>query len=241
MRSAAGQCVSTMAARRASVARASTRAMQASPHPRRSTADPSGGPFLLISMVHVSRNSELVLTFADYDPELWLLRYEHRGPGGGQDHVRRAPSGLAKRSPAVPAPHTTDLYPIRSARRATVSPRHTFGLKADVKLGFRRSTRLVRVGVPSVLTPPPDRPSRGRTEMAGSREREMAGWTVPAPQRVVFCNNCGTLMEEPTFANTNVLCRMCGTVTPSKGAALASLTTNSRACTRLTRLPLRSI
>ena len=59
------------------------------------------------------------------------------------------------------------------------------------------------------------------TEMADSREREMAGWTVPAPQRVVFCNNCGTLMEEPTFANTNVLCRMCGTVTPSKGAALA--------------------
>ena len=42
-------------------------------------------------------------------------------------------SGLAKRSPAVPAPHTTDLYPTRSARRATVSPRHTFGLKADVK------------------------------------------------------------------------------------------------------------
>jgi ribosomal protein S27E len=64
--------------------------------------------------------------------------------------------------------------------------------------------------------------------MADSRERGMAGWTVPAPQRVVFCNNCGTLMEEPTFANTNVLCRMCGTVTPSKGAALASLTTNSR-------------
>ena len=79
------------------------------------------------------------------------------------------------------------------------------------------------------------------TEMADSREREMAGWTVPAPQRVVFCNNCGTLMEEPTFANTNVLCRMCGTVTPSKGAALASLTTNSRACAQLTRLPLRSI
>ena len=76
---------------------------------------------------------------------------------------------------------------------------------------------------------------------AACREREMAGWTVPAPQRVVFCNNCGTLMEEPTFANTNVLCRMCGTVTPSKGAALASLTTNSRACARLTRLPLRSI
>ena len=83
-------------------------------------------------------------------------------------------------------------------------------------------------------------PSLAR-RMAGSREREMAGWTVPAPQRVVFCNNCGTLMEEPTFANTNVLCRMCGTVTPSKGAALASLTTNSRACARLTRLPLRSI
>eukprot|EP00320_Phaeocystis_rex_P021855 CAMPEP_0119061470 /NCGR_PEP_ID=MMETSP1178-20130426/5248_1 /TAXON_ID=33656 /ORGANISM="unid sp, Strain CCMP2000" /LENGTH=126 /DNA_ID=CAMNT_0007042677 /DNA_START=50 /DNA_END=430 /DNA_ORIENTATION=+ len=41
-------------------------------------------------------------------------------------------------------------------------------------------------------------------------------WTVPPPQRVVFCSNCGTLLEEPTFANTNVLCRMCGTVTPSK-------------------------
>ena len=77
---------------------------------------------------------------------------------------------------------------------------------------------------------PLDRPSRGLT-MADSRERGMAGWTVPAPQRVVFCNNCGTLMEEPTFANTNVLCRMCGTVTPSKGAALAA---TSRACARLT-------
>lgn len=54
----------------------------------------------------------------------------------------------------------------------------------------------------------------------------MAEWAVPAPQRVVFCNDCGTLMEEPTFANTNVLCRMCGTVTPSKGAALAGPRTN---------------
>lgn len=68
----------------------------------------------------------------------------------------------------------------------------------------------------------------------------MAEWAVPAPQRVVFCNDCGTLMEEPTFANTNVLCRMCGTVTPSKGAALTALAT-SRASARLTRLPLRSI
>ena len=107
-----------------------------------------------------------------------------------------------------------------------MSPRHTFGIN-----------RKVSAEVP----PRPTVPRAELTEMADSREREMAGWTVPAPQRVVFCNNCGTLMEEPTFANTNVLCRMCGTVTPSKGAALASLTTNSRACARLTRLPLRSI
>ena len=115
-----------------------------------------------------------------------------------------------------------------------MSPRHTFGIKPEVKSSFPPGP--VRSNTPA-------RPSLARThgEMAGSREREMAGWTVPAPQRVVFCNNCGTLMEEPTFANTNVLCRMCGTVTPSKGAALASLTTNSRACAQLTRLPLRSI
>jgi len=52
-------------------------------------------------MIHVSRNSSvyalLEVTFAEYTtPELWLLRYaEHRGPGGGQDHVRRAPKRLS--------------------------------------------------------------------------------------------------------------------------------------------------
>lgn len=54
----------------------------------------------------------------------------------------------------------------------------------------------------------------------------MAEWALPAPQRVVFCTDCGTLMEEPTFANTNVLCRMCGTIMPSKGAALTGLATS---------------
>ena len=72
-----------------------------------------------------------------------------------------------------------------------------------------------------------------------------ASWAVPAPQRVVFCNDCGTLMEEPTFANTNVLCRMCGTVTPSKGAALATLvcvlsTDTSAPCTVFEELVVRS-
>ena len=134
-------------------------------------------------------------------------------------------SGLAKRSPAVPA------------TRLTCIPHDTLAGRP-----CRRGTLLVSTRKVSAEVPPrPTVPRAELTEMADSREREMAGWTVPAPQRVVFCNNCGTLMEEPTFANTNVLCRMCGTVTPSKGAALASLTTNSRACARLTRLPLRSI
>ena len=64
-----------------------------------------------------------------------------------------------------------------------------------------------------------DRPDRRATI-------RMAEWALPAPQRVVFCTDCGTLMEEPTFANTNVLCRMCGTIMPSKGAALTGLATS---------------
>ena len=116
--------------------------------------------------------------------------------------------------------------------------------KPDVQAGCQlascRSPRTRHVGSDNNLiyleirarSPPPrkDRPWSSALCMA-NRQSSMAEWSVPAPQRVVFCNNCGTLMEEPTFANTNVLCRMCGTVTPSKGAALAA---TSRACARLT-------
>ena len=43
-------------------------------------------------------------------------------------------------------------------------------------------------------------------------------------------------MEEPSYTNTNVQCRMCGTVTPSKGAPASPASSASPRPLATTRL-----
>ena len=46
-----------------------------------------------------------------------------------------------------------------------------------------------------------------------------AGKQPKARCRVIFCDHCGTIMDEPANAGTNVECRMCGHTMPSSGEA----------------------
>ena len=39
--------------------------------------------------------------------------------------------------------------------------------------------------------------------------------------RVVFCEHCGTIVDEPSTSNASVDCRLCGTTVSSAGAAAA--------------------
>ena len=76
------------------------------------------------------------------------------------------------------------------------------------------------------LAPPSQTPRLGRPPFGITPARPGAGGLLKtAPpmstaddQRVIFCRNCGTIMEQPSLANTNVQCRMCGTQESFRGA-----------------------
>ena len=45
-----------------------------------------------------------------------------------------------------------------------------------------------------------------------------SGGTWTRMPRVIFCDQCGTIMDEPTHSGTHVECRLCGTSVESSGA-----------------------
>lgn len=51
--------------------------------------------------------------------------------------------------------------------------------------------------------------------------------------RVIFCEHCGTILDEPTHSGTNIECHLCGTAVSSKGAYAAL------PCWRMARPPHR--